>query len=83
IGIIAIDSEWYLQDWDKHPGLNEKCDIKSREAFFEELESQLNKYQNRTTVITMHHPLYSNGTHGGQFDFKKQFYPLGDNFKVP
>ncbi|UWX67633.1 metallophosphoesterase [Empedobacter stercoris] len=83
IGIIALDSEWYLQDWDNHPGLNEKCDIKSREAFFEELESQLNKYQNRTTIITMHHPLFSNGTHGGQFDFKKQFYPFGDDFKVP
>ncbi|MGV0830676.1 metallophosphoesterase [Empedobacter brevis] len=83
IGIIAIDSEWYLQDWDKHPGLNEKCDIKSREAFFEELESQLNKYQNRTTVLTMHHPLYSNGTHGGQFDLRKQLYPFGEDFKVP
>ncbi|MEG0983650.1 metallophosphoesterase [Algoriella sp.] len=83
IGIIAVDSEWYLQDWDKHPGLNEKCDVKTREAFFEELESQLNKYQNRTTILTMHHPLYSNGTHGGQFDLKKQIYPLGDYSKIP
>ncbi len=83
IGYVLIDSEWYLQNWDNHPEINEKCDIKSREGFFEELESRLNKLQNKTTVIAMHHPLFSNGKHGGQYDFKKQLYPFGDKFKVP
>ncbi|WP_313376468.1 metallophosphoesterase [Chishuiella sp.] len=83
IGIIAIDSEWYLQDWDKHPSINENCDIKSREDFLEELESQLNKYQNRTTILAVHHPLFSNGSHGGQYDLKKQLYPFGEAFKIP
>ena len=70
IGYVLIDSEWYLQNWDNHPEINEKCDIKSREGFFEELESRLNKLQNKTTVIAMHHPLFSNGKHGGQYDFR-------------
>jgi len=83
VAIISIDSEWYLQNWDKQPNINENCYIKSREDFFEELENQLNNFQNKTTIIAMHHPLYSNGIHGGYFDIKKQLYPFGDDIKVP
>lgn len=33
VALIVIDSEWYLEDWDNHPTINEDCDIKTREAF--------------------------------------------------
>jgi len=39
VSMIVIDSEWYLEKWDKHPTINEDCDIKTREQFFDELES--------------------------------------------
>lgn len=83
IGIIAIDSQWYLEDWDKNPGINEKCDIKTREAFFAEFESQLNKFQNRTTLVVVHHPLATNGSHGGKFSAKQQLFPLNNHFPLP
>ena len=41
--LVTIDSEWFLEDWDDHPTINDNCEIKNREAFFEELESILNK----------------------------------------
>jgi len=83
IGIIALDSQWYLEDWDKHPNFNEKCDIKTREAFFEEFESQINKFQNRTTLVVVHHPLVTNGSHGGKFSLKQQLFPFEGYFPLP
>lgn len=76
VALIVIDSEWYLQDWDSHPTINEDCDIKTREQFFLELEGEINKNQKKTTIIAMHHPLMSNGPHGGQFSLEKQIFPV-------
>lgn len=73
--LIAIDSEWFLQSWNKHPNINEDCEIKTREDFFDELRSLINKNQNKIVVIAMHHPVYSNGSHGGYFSLRKHLYP--------
>lgn len=81
--LVTIDSQWFLEDWDKTPTLNDDCDIKTREAFFEELESLLNKNQDKTIVLAMHHPLMSNGAHGGQFSVAKQLYPLEQKIPLP
>ena len=70
--LVTIDSEWFLEDWDNHPTINDNCDIKTREDFFDELENILNKNQEKTVVLAIHHPLLSNGTHGGQFSLEKQ-----------
>src|SRR6218665_101044 len=81
--LITIDTQWFLEDWDKVPGINDDCDIKTRDAFFEELESLLNKNQVKIKIIAMHHPLMSGGTHGGHFSFKKQLFPFESDFPLP
>lgn len=81
--LIAVDSEWFLEDWNDHPTINDNCEIKTREAFFEELESLLNKNQEKTVVLAIHHPLLSNGTHGGQFSLEKQLFPLEQKIPLP
>ena len=81
--LIIIDSEWYLEDWDNHPTINEDCDIKTRDQFFTELENLINKYQKKTTIIAMHHPLMSNGESGGQFSLRQQIFPLQSNIPLP
>ncbi|MCF6133374.1 metallophosphoesterase [Flavobacterium wongokense] len=83
ITLIVIDSQWFLEDWEKSPKINDDCSIKTREAFFEELESILNKNQDKIKIIALHHPLFSNGSHGGQFSWKKQLFPLESNFPLP
>ena len=75
VAIIVLDTEWYLTNWDKRPGINDKCDIKSREKFFLELEDAIKDNRDKTTIIAMHHPMASYGPHGGQFSMEKQFYP--------
>ncbi|TRW25139.1 metallophosphoesterase [Flavobacterium zepuense] len=81
ITLITIDSQWFIEDWDNYPTINDDCKIKTRDAMFVELESLLNKNQDKTVILALHHPLMSNGTHGGEFSFKKQFYPL--KYKIP
>ena len=81
--LITVDSEWFLEDWDNHPTINDNCDIKTREDFFDELESILNKNQEKTVVLAIHHPLLSNGSHGGQYSWEKQLFPLEKKIPLP
>jgi hypothetical protein len=81
--LITIDSQWFLEDWNKNPTVNDDCSIKSREAFFEELESILTKNEDKTIIMALHHPLMSNGSHGGQFSLKKQLFPLEQKIPLP
>ena len=81
--LVTIDSQWFLEDWDKSPTINDDCDIKTREDFFVELENILNKNQDKTVILALHHPLMSNGTHGGQFSLEKQLFPLEQKIPLP
>lgn len=83
ITIIAIDSQWYLENWDHHKNINTDCSVKTRDDFFIEFESELNKNQNQLTIIAMHHPIMSNGVHGGQFSAIKQIFPLQSKIPLP
>ncbi|MCL6273911.1 metallophosphoesterase [Muricauda sp. 2012CJ35-5] len=76
--VIAIDTEWYLVDWDKHPTMNDECEIKSRTRFFEEFESLIKKNLDKTIIVAMHHPMFTYGSHGGYFSFKQHISPSGN-----
>ena len=83
IVLVVIDSEWFLEDWDDYPTMNDDCDIKTREGLFLELESQLNKNQDKTVILAIHHPLMSNGAHGGYYSARKHIYPFASNIPLP
>lgn len=74
--VVLIDSQWWLENWDTNQEINDGCDIKSRSFFKFQFEEALRKYRNRNVVVAMHHPLYSNGPHGGYFTVKEHFFPL-------
>ncbi len=76
IVILFVDSEWYLTNWDKHPAINDDCLIRTREQFIQEFKSLVNKNQNKTVIVAMHHPLETNGSHGGQYPFSILKAPL-------
>ena len=76
IDVIVVDSHWYVTNWDKHPGINDNCEIKTREKFFEELEGLIKKSQGKTTLLALHHPIFTNGPHGGYYSFKSHSKPL-------
>ena len=76
IELIIIDSKWYLTNWDKHPTMNDECQIKTRESFFEEFESEIKKARGKTTIVAIHHPMFGNGPHNGQYSLKQHLLPL-------
>lgn len=80
---IIIDSQWFIEDWDDYPTINDDCDLKTREALFIELESLLGKNQDKTILLVIHHPLMSNGTHGGYYSAEKQLFPLKYDVPLP
>ena len=74
--LIAIDSEWWLQNWNNEPKINEDCATHNRQEFINLYISALKKNRNKTVIVAMHHPLFTNGKHGGQFSLKNYFYPI-------
>ena len=83
VAMIIIDSEWYLRDWDKYPDFNEKCLYKTRFDFMYELTDLIKKYsKDKRLVIALHHPVFTEGVHGGKFSAKDHFFPL-TNLKKP
>jgi len=83
IVVVAIDTEWYLTNWSHRPDMNDKCDIKSRDKFFLELEDIIKHNRERTTIIAMHHPMFSYGPHGGHSSLKHQLYPSNRKLPLP
>lgn len=76
IVLILVDSEWYITNWDNHPTINDDCDIKTKDLFLEEFRSEIKKARGITTIVAIHHPMFTNGSHGGRFSFKSYFQPL-------
>ncbi|WP_299604614.1 metallophosphoesterase [uncultured Aquimarina sp.] len=84
VQLILFDSQWFLEDWDKHPTINDNCpEIKTREALFLKIESEFKKNQNKTILFALHHPLYTNGVHGGNFALEKHLFPSQKKIPLP
>ncbi|WP_062054920.1 metallophosphoesterase [Aquimarina longa] len=83
VHLLILDTQWYLANWDKNPTINDNCEIKTREKFFLEIEGELKKHSKKTILIAMHHPMYTNGIHGGNYSFKKHIFPLKKKIPLP
>ncbi|WP_299247056.1 metallophosphatase [uncultured Aquimarina sp.] len=62
--LVAIDSQWYLENWNKNIYINDDCDIKNRTQFFLEFESILKKNQDKIKIIAIHHPIHTYSKQG-------------------
>ena len=74
--VILIDSQWWLQNWNADQSINEGCEIKTRAGFYRVFENLVRKYKSRNVVIAAHHPIVSNGQHGGNYTFQEHIFPL-------
>ena len=73
--VLAIDTEWYLVNWDKHPTINDNCEIKDRTRFFAEIEDAIKDNRDKTTILALHHPMFTYGSHGGHYSVKQHLSP--------
>lgn len=73
---IFLDSQWWLQDWSREKKMNQKCEIKSRGDLLKRMEEIFVDHKNDEIVVMLHHPIMSNGKHGGHFGVKHHLFPL-------
>lgn len=57
VELLMIDSQWFLEDWDDHLYLNNKCDIKTRDDFFAKFKDDLKDEQNKTVIVAVYHSI--------------------------
>jgi Calcineurin-like phosphoesterase len=76
IVLLLVDSQWYLTNWNKDSKINENCDLKTRTLFLEEFKNEIKKARGKTTIVALHHPMYSNGPHNGQYSLKSHLKPF-------
>lgn len=73
---VIIDTQWWLHSYDKPAGDQDDCDVSNREEYLLQIEDVLKKNRNKQVIISGHHPLYSNGNHGGYFLLSDHIFPL-------
>ncbi|GEQ87219.1 hypothetical protein ULMS_27270 [Patiriisocius marinistellae] len=83
VQMIIVDSQWYILNWYLNPEMNDKSEIKSREKLLSEIKGELKKNANKTILFVMHHPMFTNGLHGGRFSFRDHIFPLGGDIPLP
>lgn len=75
--VVLMDSQWFLYVHEK-PGPGSNCDAKTIDEFATELREILATHPNQLVVLAMHHPMYSSGVHGGDFNWKTHIFPFAD-----
>ena len=81
IVMIAINSQWFLQTAERPYGGNSGCGVADETDFFTQLEDIIQKNAGKNIMVVAHHPLFSDGIHGGYFTLADHFFPLSIVYK--
>ncbi len=84
--IIAIDSEWWLTKFSRSDRYEQGCSVETEEQLIAQIKDIVLRNKGKNIVFTEHHPLFSNGKHGGYYTLLDYFFPLTlvrDNLYIP
>lgn len=76
IGLIGINTAWYLADWTRDEEVSEGCDFTNRDAMTFALADEIKGYRDQVKIVMMHHPMESFGNRGGQYSLAQHLLPL-------
>jgi len=74
--LVSIDTQWWLHKWKKTNEANTNCPAIDDSSFIAELDRVLRENKDRQIIVTAHHPIRTNGNHGGRFNWKDHIFPL-------
>jgi len=74
--LILLDSEWWLHKYEKPIAPDNGCTAGSRLEIIEQVKDIILRNKGKNILLAQHHPLFSNGTHGGYFTLKDYIFPL-------
>jgi len=75
ITLIALNTQWWLHPYEK-PSDETVCSMNSRVSGANAIEHAAQQLDDKTLIFVGHHPIYSNGNHGGYFPFIEHIFPL-------
>ncbi|TXF90416.1 hypothetical protein FUA23_06400 [Neolewinella aurantiaca] len=78
VGLLGINTAWYMADWTRDEEVSEGCDYRNRDAMMFALIDEIKGYRDQVKIVMMHHPLQSNGNRGGKFSLSQHLFPLAD-----
>ena len=82
IVLISINSQWFLTAKNLRPaGSDGACGVDDEDDFFAQLEDVIARNRNKNIVVVGHHPLFSDGIHGGYFTLADHLFPLSIVYK--
>ncbi|MGI4869920.1 MAG: metallophosphoesterase [Janthinobacterium lividum] len=73
--MIVLNSQWFITDPNNRP-FGDVCGASNEEEVYAQLEEVLRNNQDKHIVVAAHHPLFSDGIHGGYFTFADHVFPL-------
>lgn len=73
--MIALNSQWFITDQANRPFGN-ACGADNNSDVYEQLDDVLRRNRDKHILIVTHHPLFSDGIHGGYFTFADHVFPL-------
>ncbi|QNF31686.1 metallophosphoesterase [Adhaeribacter swui] len=74
--LIALNSQWWLQTEERPYGPNNYCNVADEAEVLVQLEDIINRNSGKNIMVVGHHPLQSNGVHGGNFRVLDHIFPL-------
>ncbi len=84
--VIALDSEWWLTKHEKSLAPDNGCTTASRLEVIQQVQDIVIRNKGKHIIIAQHHPLFSNGRHGGYYTLKDYLFPLTlirENYYIP
>ena len=72
--LLFLNTQWWLHEWEK-PGPENGCDMEDELDFIVQLDDAIKRNINKKVVVAGHHPLFSNGPHGGYFPVQAHLLP--------
>ena len=76
--LIVIDTQWWLQPWEKPEGETSLCDCKTQADLIVQLNDALRRNQHKRVIVAAHHPVITYGEHGGVYSLKDHIFPFTD-----
>ncbi|MEJ7662619.1 MAG: hypothetical protein WKG07_25175 [Hymenobacter sp.] len=73
--MIALNSQWFLTEQQNRP-YGDACGADTEDEVYAQLEEVIKRNKDRHILLIAHHPLYSDGIHGGYFTFADHVFPL-------
>jgi hypothetical protein len=83
---IVVDTEWWSHKHAKARYPDAGCTVEDRVDLVVQLEDAIRSNQNKNILILGHHPIESNGNHGGHYNLLDNIFPLRlvrDNLYLP